>query len=250
MLTRHRHQEIVAALHNVGKVEVADIALRLNVSEETIRRDLKTLEGEGQLRRIYGGAVLPRLDQERPLMERGKLNSREKAQVAQIALGLVTDGLSIFIDTGTTTLAFARRLVGRSLTVTTNSIDIALLLANGPTRVNLAPGTLRPKDNALVGYETITYARRFFFDIAFMGIAACDIDHGWMDYEEHESALRKTLRGQTRRSVLLADSRKFGRQANLYTFGLGDPLTVVTDKPPPQAFQDIFTSNDIDLITS
>ncbi len=249
MLTNHRHQEIMASLHGAGRVDVAGIAAVLDVSEETIRRDMKLLERHGLLRRIYGGAVLPRLDQDRPLLERGKLNSREKSKVAQLAEPLVRDGMSLFIDSGTTTLALARRLEGRNITVTTNSINVALLLGSGPTRVNLAPGTLRPKDNALVGYETVAYALRFFFDIAFMGIGAVDIDHGWMDYEEHESVLRRALKGQARRAVLLVDCRKFGRQANLYTFGLNEKLTVVTDQTPPSPFKEVFAKHDVDLIT-
>ena len=248
MLTDHRHEEILSQLAQTGRVGVTSIAATLAVSDETIRRDLKMLEERGLLRRIHGGAVLPRLDQERPLVERSQLNSREKGRVAALAEGLVEDGMSVFIDTGTTTLALARRLTTRKLTVTTNSIDLALLLADSPARVNLTPGTLRPKDNALVGYDTVDYARRHFFDLAIMGIAACDLAQGWMDYEEHESVLRRALRGQTRRSVLLADSRKFGRQANLRTFDLGAPLTVVTDRPPPAPFAERFAGHGIDLI--
>jgi len=114
--------------------------------------------------------------------------------------------------------------------------------------VNLTPGRLRPNDNALVGYDTVDYARRHFFDLAIMGIAACDLAQGWMDYEEHESVLRRALRGQTRRAVLLADSRKFGRQANLQTFDLSAPLTVVTDRAPPEPFAERFSRHAIDLI--
>lgn len=249
MLNDHRYQEIMARVTAAGRVGVADVAAFLEVSEETIRRDLKALEERGLLRRIHGGAVLPRLDQERPLIERSKTNAREKARVAVIAESLIRDGMSIFLDTGTTTLALARRLGGRNLTVTTNSIDIALLLGGGPARINLASGTLRPKDNALVGYETVAYARRYFFDLAFMGIAACDLSLGWMDYEEHESVLRRTLTGQTRRSVLLVDSRKFGRQANVQTFALSDRMTIVTDQDPPQPFTNVFAANDVDLVT-
>ncbi|KQP41203.1 DeoR family transcriptional regulator [Methylobacterium sp. Leaf104] len=248
MLTDHRHQEILSRLHGTGRVGVADVAFFLKVSEETIRRDLKVLEARGLLRRIHGGAVPPRLDQERPLQERGKLNTREKGRVAILAEALILDGMSVFIDTGTTTLALARRLTGRNLTITTNSVDVALHLGGGPARINLTPGTLRSNDNALVGYETVAYAQRYFFDLAFMGIAACDLDHGWMDYEEHESVLRRTLREQSRRAVLLADSRKFGRQANLCTFGLAEKLSIVTDKPPPEAFQDAFARHEIETI--
>ncbi|WBO59209.1 DeoR/GlpR family DNA-binding transcription regulator [Acidocella sp. MX-AZ03] len=145
MLTHHRHQEIMAALHQAGRVEVAGIATVLSVSEETIRRDMKLLEEQGLLRRIYGGAVLPRLDQDRPLLERGKLNAREKARVGHLAQKLVRDGMSIFIDSGTSTLALARVLAGRSINVTTNSINVALLLGDGPGRVNLTPAPCGPR---------------------------------------------------------------------------------------------------------
>ncbi|MEE7456070.1 DeoR family transcriptional regulator [Methylorubrum populi] len=247
MLTDHRHEEILSQLAQTGRVGVTSIAAVLAVSDETIRRDLKMLEERGLLRRIHGGAVLPRLDQERPPVERSGLNSREKGRIAALAEGCVEDGMSLFIDTGTTTLAFARRLTTRKLTVTTNSVDLALLLADSPVRVNLTPGTLRPKDNALVGYDTVDYVRRHVFDLAVMGITACDLAQGWMDYDEHESFLRRALRGQSRRAVLLVDSHKFGRQASLQTFDLAAPLTVVTDRPPPEPFADRFARHDIDL---
>lgn len=247
MLTDHRHEEILSQLAQTGRVGVTSIAAALAVSDETIRRDLKMLEERGLLRRIHGGAVLPRLDPERPPIERDALASREKGRIAALAEGLVEDGMSIFIDTGTTTLAFARRLTTRKLTVTTNALDLALLLAHSPVRINLTPGTLRPRDNALVGYDTVEYARRHVFDLAVMGIAACDLAQGWMDHDEHGSVLRRALRGQSRRAVLLVDSHKFGRQADLQTFDLAAPLTVVTDRPPPEPFADRFARHDIDL---
>ena len=124
MLTNHRHQEIMTSLHQAGRVEVAGIARLLNVSEETIRRDMKLLEEQGLLRRIYGGAVLPRLDQDRPLLERGKLNAREKARVGHLAQKLVRDGMSIFIDSGTSTLALARGLAGRGFLWTARAVAL------------------------------------------------------------------------------------------------------------------------------
>jgi DeoR family glycerol-3-phosphate regulon repressor len=247
-MSEHRYQEILTRLRDDGRVSVTPLAKILDVSEETIRRDLKELEQSGMLRRIYGGAVPPRLDLERPVTERGKVNVRGKAKVAELAEVLVEDGMSIFIDSSTTTTAFARRLAGRNLTVTTNSIDVALLLGASINRVNLTPGMLRGKDNALVGYETLSYARRFFYDAAFMGIAACDLHHGWMDYEEHESNLRGVLKTQTRKSVVLADIDKFGRQAYLNTFPINEKLTVVCDRRPPAPFLEIFNQHDIDLI--
>ncbi|MDR5799850.1 MULTISPECIES: DeoR/GlpR family DNA-binding transcription regulator [unclassified Caballeronia] len=247
-MSEHRYQEILTRLRDEGRVSVTPLAKILDVAEETIRRDLKELEQSGLLRRIYGGAVLPRLDVERPVTERGKVNVKGKARVAELAEPLIEDGMSVFIDSGTTTIAFARRLIGRNVTVTTNSINIALLLGTSVSRVNLTPGMLRGKDNALVGYETLAYARRFFYDAAFMGIAACDLNHGWMDYEEHESNLRGVLKSQTRHSVILADIDKFGREAYLNTFPISQPVTVVCDRAPPKPFMDKFAEHDITII--
>ncbi|MBO9099629.1 MULTISPECIES: DeoR/GlpR family DNA-binding transcription regulator [unclassified Rhizobium] len=244
----HRFGEILHSLRSEGRVAVATLATALSVSEETIRRDLAELERRSLLRRVHGGAVPPRLDQEQPLIERGKHNMRGKARVGELAETLLSEGMSIFLDTGTTTLAFARRLVGKNITVTTNSIDIALLLGQSLARVNLTPGTLRTKDNALVGYETIAYVGRYFYDMAFMGIGGCDIALGWMDYEEHESTLRQAMRGRARRRVMLADFGKFDRQAYLKTFGLEEPLTVVCDRPPPQNFRQEFALHEVDVL--
>lgn len=235
-------------LRSEERLAVSGLARSLDVSEETIRRDLAELERRGMLRRVHGGAVPLRLDQEQPLIDRGRYNLREKARVAERARLLLADGMSIFIDTGTTTLAFARRLIGQNVTVTTNSVDIALLLGSSLPRVHLAPGTLRTKDNALVGYETVSYVGRYFYDIAFMGIAACDATLGWMDYEEHESALRQALRGRARRSVILADHGKFDRQAYLKTFALNETLTVVCDRPPPAHFVQEFARHEVEVL--
>ncbi|TMV82355.1 DeoR/GlpR transcriptional regulator, partial [Thioclava sp. BHET1] len=197
---------------------------------------------------IHGGAVPPRLDQERPLIERGKHNARSKGRVAELADPLLQDGMSVFLDTGTTTMALARRLIGRNITVTTNSLDIALLLGSGVPQVRLTPGTLRIKDNALVGYETMAYVRKNLYDMALMGISAVDPRLGWMDYEEHESVLRQNLQQHARQSIILADYDKFGIQAHFRTFPLNTPLTVVCDRAPPEHFLKVFAANDIETI--
>lgn len=247
-MAEHRDDEILRALRLERRIAVSSLATTLSVSEETIRRDLAELERRGLLRRVHGGAVQPRLDHEQPLIERGKQNMRGKTRVGELATTMLGDGMSVFIDTGTTTLAFARQLIGKNITVTTNSLDIALLLGQSLPRVNLTPGTLRTKDNALVGYETIAYIGRYFYDMAFMGIGGCDISLGWMDYEEHESTLRQAIRSRAKRRVMLADFGKYDRQAYLKTFGLEEPLTVVCDRQPPERFLQEFARHEVEVL--
>lgn len=242
MLDPVRAGAILAALEREGRVAVAALATALDVSQETIRRDLAALETAGRLRRVHGGAVLFRPDQEQPILVRSRVRQREKARLALVARELVKDGMSIFIDTGSTPMAFARTLFDAGqLTVMTNSLDIAALLATAPgIRVKATPGWVRPNDNALIGGDTVAFVRRFVFDIAFMGIAACDPTHGWMDYADEESELRRVLIQQSRHGVLLADESKFGRHASIRTFDLDAPVTIVTNKPPPEPFAGAF----------
>ncbi len=242
MLSATREQSILQALQRHGRIAVGQLATALGVSQETIRRDLATLEAAGQLRRIHGGAVLFRPDQEQPIVVRSRVKSREKARLAAVAREMVEDGMSIFIDTGSTPMALARTLMdARRLTVMTNSLDMAAMLAQAPgLKVKTTPGWVRANDNALVGGDTVAFVRRFVFDAVFMGIAACDPRYGWMDYADEESELRRVLIEQTQRPVLLADDSKFGRHASIRTFDLETRLAVVTNRPVPQPFADIF----------
>lgn len=124
-----RHEKILGRLSVDQKILVADMAAQLGVSMETVRRDLKVLEENGQLRRVHGGAMPVVSQQDRPLMERSRIAFREKAAIATLMLPMLEPGLSIFLDTGTTTLALARQLGTLSrLHVFTNSLDIAAVV--------------------------------------------------------------------------------------------------------------------------
>ena len=244
----HRQAEIVAKLNREGRVTVTELMQELQVSDETVRRDLKELESLGLVRRIHGGAITPKSDQEEPLLARERFNIREKARIGQLASRMVSDGMSLFLDTGTTTLALARRLTARNLRVTTNSLDIALALRDKGAVVEVTPGTLRTNDNALVGIETLDYTKRRYYDIAFMGIGACTLAHGWTDYAPEESALRRILLGQAKQPVLLVDHSKFGRQAYVRTFLLSEVDCVICDKRPPRALQEVFDAGNVRVV--
>lgn len=232
------------------RISVSEIAGDLNVSEETIRRDLKALESDGYLRRVHGGAVLPALNKERPLEERSRIQQKEKRLVADRAASLVSEGMSLFLDTGTTTLVFANRLKEfQRLNVITNSLDIALSISrDSGNDVRVTPGTLRRNDNALVGYDTIDYVRNRYFDIAFMGIAAVNLRFGFMDYEEDEAMLRRNLLQQSKMNVILADHSKFGRTVSVRTMGLGEITHLVTDRQPAEEYRSLFESNEVEIV--
>ncbi|WP_315836933.1 DeoR/GlpR family DNA-binding transcription regulator [Bradyrhizobium prioriisuperbiae] len=229
-ITEQRQQLILDELQRDGRVSVNELAARLRISTETIRRDLKDLEMRGHARRVYGGAVMDRKQGDRPHDERVRVRAREKSRIAVAAAPLIKDGMKIFIDSGSTTLAFARRLLTRRITIHTNSIDIAALMSTNPeVDVTVLGGVLKPDYKALFGALTLAAIKEHFYDAVVMGIATVHAEHGFMDLGQDEALLRRAAIAQSRRSIMLADSNKFGRLGTVCTFGLGDVNVLVTN---------------------
>lgn len=250
MLNQPRLDEIMRLINLQQRVKAADLAQAMQVSEETIRRDLKHLEESGKLRRIHGGAVLPKPNEEQPLQVRSRIQTRAKTRLAVCAADLVQEGMALFLDTGTTTLALAQQLTRFStLRVVTNSLDIGLLLTqHSANQVLMTPGDIRRNDNALIGPHTLAFAGGFHYDIAFMGIGAVDVELGLMDYEEPEAHLRRILTAHCRRSVILADDAKFGHRTFINTLPFSAVDTLVSNRPPSAEFVRCLESANVELV--
>lgn len=250
-IIEQRLRLVLAELRRHTRVSVIDLAESLQVSTETIRRDLKELEARGEARRIYGGAVLEQ-KVEQPFQDRRRVQAREKARIGAAAAALVEPGMTIFVDTGTTTLAFAQHLVERDgFSVHTNSIDVAELLGRNQTAdVTVTGGALVPMFKALFGPATLRAAETGSFDLAVMGIGTVDAEQGFMDRGSDEAELRRMLRQRAKRSVMLADSSKFGRQGRIATFGLTDVNVLVTDAPLRPPFAARLDASDVRVIVA
>jgi DeoR/GlpR family transcriptional regulator of sugar metabolism len=223
---------ILAELAKHDRVFVKDLASQLRVSRETIRRDLKQLELDGHLRCTYGGGVKPFAGGgDQPIAQRMRVNAREKARVAARAAKLVQDDTTIFIDSGTTTLAFARHLVQRDrVRVFTNSLDIAQLLAGGSVgEVTVIGGRLRADYRAMLGPLAIEAIENHVFDAAFISSATVDYAHGFMDFGQDEASMRRVLVRHTKQVVMLEDGAKFGRTGAVRTLDLRQVHRLVTD---------------------
>jgi len=232
----HRKEAILDRLSKEHRVNVLDLSGELGVSDETIRRDLKELEAEGVVRRVHGGAIPVARTQDEPITDRIQQRAKEKTVIAGLARDIIQDDCVIFLDTGTTTLALARRLAGfKKIKLYTNSVRIAQVACeHHGVSVHMTPGVLRPVEQDLVGYDTISYVQQFVFDFAFMGAAAVNVTHGFMDFEEDEARIRQALLQQARRKVFLADSGKIGKSANVITAPFSSVTTMVTEREPPK----------------
>ena len=226
-------------LDEVEELHVAVLAEKLRVSQETIRRDLKELHDRGQLQRVHGGAISLPSAKHRPLAERSRLHRPEKEVIARIAAELLSDGQTVFLGEGTTTLALARRLVDRvSGAFTTHMVDIAQLLArNKENEVWLTGGQLDPDNNYLLGRKAVESIQDRLFDLAITGTSGIDPVLGYLDHSEALSEIRRDLAKRSRRFIVLADHTKFGKDAPVCTFGLDKVDVVVTDRRPGARFE-------------
>ena len=233
-----RHDKIIKLLEVHRKITIDELKQELNVSIETIRRDLKTLEEQNLLKRVYGGAVLNSMTSAEPMYAtREALNLDEKRRIAKKTAELIKDGDTIAIDIGTTLLEVARQLSGKSnLTVLTNSINAAMQLVSNPTnKVYILGGMLRWGENATSGYMGELALDHFRVDKTLLGVGGFTIEDGVTDYMESEAQVRKKMISIAKHTIAVADYSKFGVTAFCKICDASQIHTMVTDGRTPKA---------------
>lgn len=232
MYAEERHQRIVERAREDGRVEVAALASAFGVSTETVRRDLSVLEGQGVLRRTHGGAVpVERLRFEPEVAERLATMAEEKGRIARAALRFVPARGAVLLDAGTTTGALAEVLpVERELTVVTNCLPIASLLAPRPKlNVIVAGGRVRSQTLAAVDDLAARFLDGFAPDVAFVGTNGVTAGRGLTTPDTAEAAAKRAMIRSARRVVLLADHTKVGQEHFVRFADLNEVDAFVTD---------------------
>lgn len=230
-----RHSEILRLLETEGTITIADLADKLGVSLETVRRDVKPLSANGSILKMHGAIGLPAVVGEAPFERRMRENAEAKRSIARVVAATIRDGDLVMLDTGTTTSYLARELLGhRRLTVVTNSSDIARTLAtvNG-NKVYMAGGELRSDSGAAFGVSAIEFVSRFAVAHAVISAGAVDAANGVMDYNLEEAEFARTVLARGQRSVVVTDHTKFGRQGLVQVCGFAGFGELVTDRAPP-----------------
>lgn len=213
-------------------LSVTGLAADLDVSDETIRRELRILEEHGAIIREHGGARLSAPVYEGPLVQRMEENAEAKLRIARAAAEFVPDGAIIFIDSGTTSCYVAKQLVDRrSLTVITNSLQVASDLGSiNNNRLFLAAGQMDQDYRAFSDHTAQAYVAGFTPHLAILSVGAVSIDRGLMDYHPGEAAMSRIAYATSEKVLLGADSSKFGRYGLMHTAPLGEVDILVTEK--------------------
>ncbi|MEO0899725.1 MAG: DeoR/GlpR family DNA-binding transcription regulator [Bacteroidota bacterium] len=213
MTIAERHAQILLQLKNKGYVRVTDLANNMDVSLVTIRKDLKTLEERGQLFRAHGSASLRQPNTfEKHVNEKESLHVEEKSRISQQAASLLKAEQAIVIGSGTTCLAFARSLpTDLPLTVLTGAMNISLSLMN-LERIELIQlgGMVRKSATSVVGPYAEEMLSHFSCNTLFLGVDGLSPDFGLTTSNALEAHLNKQMIKSVEKTVVLADSSKFG----------------------------------------
>jgi DeoR/GlpR family transcriptional regulator of sugar metabolism len=249
MRPRDRRQSIAAIVREHGRSSVEALADRFAVSAETIRRDLAELAAEGALLKVHGGAVPPRLLREASFAERLEENAEGKRTIAAKLAAMIAPGTTLFIDTGSTTLACAERLAGLSgLTVITNSLGVARVLgaARAPgTTIYLLGGAYHDGNAQTVGPLAIRQVAAFQADYAVLAITALDAASGVMDASVDEAQVARAMIDCSHQLVVVADHTKFGQSAGFTVARLPEIDTLVTDRRPSASLAGALAAADV-----
>ena len=229
MLTRERKKLLLDRLAATGRLVATPLAVELNVSEDTIRRDLRELAAEGLLTRVHGGA-LPASPTHRPLADRQAMQTEAKTRLARRAAELIRPGQIVILDGGTTHLALVQALP-RDLraTVVTHSPTIAAALEPFESvNVILVGGTLLRLSMVALGAATAEAFARISADLLFLGVTGVHADTGLTTGHPEEAALKARLIRSAAETVVLATPDKIATTSPFQVAPLDATTTVVT----------------------
>lgn len=231
-----RHQRILALARQHGRVEVVELATQLDVSPETVRRDLRRLEEHGVVRRTHGGAYpVENAGFESDLSSRTGRHVAEKHRIARAAVGLLCEESSVFIDEGFTPQLVAELLpADRGITVLTASVPLAAAIAGRTDlTVIMLGGRLRPATLASVGSVTTSTLGRFVVDLAILGTNGISLSAGLTTPDPAVADVKAQAIRCSRRRILVGAHTKFGITSFCRFGELRDIETIVTDEGLP-----------------
>lgn len=218
-----RAQVVLDLLREHGRVSSSDLAARFGVSEDSIRRDLRELAGQGLCKRVYGGAV--RTSPDVPSFEqRVRHGAAGKAGLAAGICALLQPEQTIFLDAGTTNLAVAQTLPEHSgLTIISNAPQIAIAAGRrSGVQVQLIGGVFFPGSGGIFGAEALAQLQRLRMDVCVPGACALDSLTGVWATNAEEAALKRQLVASSSRVIVAVPAEKLGTEAGHHVAALSD----------------------------
>lgn len=232
MLAVTRKSKIKELVLEKKSVTVSELAKLFSITEETIRRDLKTLEDEGILIRTYGGAYIQdgvQNDIDVNIRETIYINSKQK--IAEKCATLVNHGDSIFLDASTTSLFIATKIRDKRVTVITNSLKVANTLADAESvHLILIGGMFSPPSMSFLGRNAEINIKTYFVDKAFISCRSVSMEHGITDSNEQQAEIRHIAMNRANKVYLVVDYTKLNKTSFATISSLDEIDAIIIDK--------------------
>lgn len=225
-----RRQAIMEQLNREGMVQVAQLSRQLGATQATIRTDLDALASEGQLDRISGGAVRkvkPSDGWNGPAAAVGQ----GRRAIAEAVLQYISDGDTLFINSGMTTMAVAEVLsLRKNLNIVTNSLAVANYLARqADMRLILLGGELNANYGFTYGGDALEQLSRYQPQWSILSVDGIHPEHGITTYHADEAMINRTMIARAQKTIIVADHRKIGRVGFSHICGVGENHLLITD---------------------
>jgi len=243
--------KLLKILHGSGSCSLETLASELDVTVQTVRRDVQRLAEAHLLVRFHGGVRLPNSTTENiAYQQRAQLNAESKEDIARAIAREIPNDCSLIINIGTTAEAVARALTHHTgLRVVTNNMNVAYTLApQASCEVILAGGSVRARDYGIVGEATVEFIRQFRVDIALIGISGIEGDGTLRDYDYREIKVAQAIMQSAREVWLAADVSKFHRPAMVRLGELADIDRLFTNAEPPAPFPELLQAAGVDCV--
>ena len=242
-MKEERLAEIKSLISNLKQITISDLCERLNVSIETIRRDLTLLQSEGFIRKVYGGAVLNENNNISPAMQdwniRVSQNIKEKQAIAKAVLDYIPDKCTLGLDSGTTIYTIAQHLgKKKDLTILTNSLHIARELGLKTShQINCIGGSLKSRELINVGLLANSFLDHFArIDIALVSTDGFSFNSAFSDYDIEMAELKKNMIRKAKMTIMALTNTKFEYDSLFSTCDFKDIDFLITDSKVPEHY--------------
>lgn len=253
MLAKERRDSIHNMVDKLGAITTADLAMRLSVSIETIRRDVIALEQKGLLQRVHGGIVKKdEVTQFEQLQQRNMRYFAQKKELAHTAMQFISEGDTLWVDNGSTALAVAEAIREKfsRLTIVTCSTDVLDALKNhSGIRIILCGGYYINGESMLSGSLALNMLSYICIPKAFIFPSALSLKYGICSNLNEEHLIQSYIVQRAQEIFVLADSSKFERQAMLKICDLHQSYHYITDSSISIELKRLYSENGVNLIT-
>lgn len=238
-----RRSQIAQMVRENGKVFVADLVRKYDLTETSIRRDLKVLEQEQRLKRVHGGAIsVPGNLRTETFTEKGKLQIQAKNSIGEIAAHMINRGDIILLASGTTTLQIVRNIPlelrqNNLVNLVTTSLPVAQEILTWPSpNLTILGGLYLPDYQATVGPQTINLLKDITADIAFLGADGLTLEVGATTANILIAEVDRMMSVRARKTVLVVDSSKIGQAGFVPICPISSFDILITDQNAPADF--------------